>query len=431
VVAAGTRATGRHRVEGYAVRVVPYVGLLAVALAGCKSAPKDRPAPTASVPGGQSGTPFWADGNNSPRNPGPTAIPSGGAQGDPVSLPGNDPEISGILAGKLVDGYGRAPGLAYVQVSLIRDGRAEPIADVETVSQGHFYIRGLQPGRTYKLVARTKQEGRVLVGEVQARPPETRLLIPLGEELAGATTPALPAAPTTPQGRQGGAVRSADPPPAPSWDTTPAAGLGPPAGGGTEFGRTDQIAGTSPSTPPRVNIPPPEPVAPIQPQSFAPAPPFAVNPPTGPACVVTGGRVVSLRLPDADGRQWDFAQRRGRLVLLDFWGTWCGPCLRAVPEVSRLSSTYGGSGLEVIGVACERGAPADNVRRVRDTRQRLGINYRLVLNNSSGGAPVEQQFHVTALPTLVLLDGDGTIVWRGTPDQMRELEGMIRRRLGY
>jgi thiol-disulfide isomerase/thioredoxin len=411
------------------VRVVPYCCLLAVALAGCKSTPKDRPAPTANVQGGSSGSPFWADGNSSTRTPGPTSINSASAQADPVSLPGNDPEISGILAGKLVDGYGRAPGLAYVQVSLIRDGRAEPIADVETVSQGHFYIRGLQPGRTYKLVARTKQDGRVLVGEVQAKPPETRLLIPLSEELAGTTTPAMPTSPSVPKLRQAaGTVRPADPPPAAPWDTTPAAGLGPPAGGGTEFGPADQIAGGLSTNPPRVNIPPP---APIQPQSFAPAPPFPANPPAGPACVVSGNRVVSLRLPDPDGRDWDFAQRRGRLVLLDFWGTWCNPCLRAVPEVSRLSSTYGGSGLEVIGVACERGSPADNARRVRDTRQRLGMNYRLVLNNESSGPPVEQQFHVTALPTLVLLDADGTIIWRGGADQIRDLEGNIRRRLGY
>src|SRR5438477_13132596 len=94
-------------VEGCAVRVVPRVVLLAVAaLAGCKSAPKDRPAPTASVPPGQTGAPFWADPNNPNRTPAAASINSGGPQSDPVGQPGNDPEISGILAGKLVDGYG-------------------------------------------------------------------------------------------------------------------------------------------------------------------------------------------------------------------------------------------------------------------------------------------------------------------------------------
>jgi thiol-disulfide isomerase/thioredoxin len=138
-----------------------------------------------------------------------------------------------------------------------------------------------------------------------------------------------------------------------------------------------------------------------------------------------------MRLPDADGREWDFAQHRGRLVLLDFWGTWCGPCVRAVPEVSRLHATYAGSGLEVIGVACERGSPAENAGRVRSARQKLGIPYRLILADAANGVAAQDQFHVNALPTLILLDGEGVILWRGSPEQMRELEGTIRRRLGY
>jgi thiol-disulfide isomerase/thioredoxin len=401
---------------------------VAAVCTGCHSTPKDRPAPAANVPSGQGAAPFWSDPNGS-RNPNTASIPSGSsnpAQVDPVSLPGNDPEVSGILAGKLVDGYGRAPGLAYVQVSVIKDGRAEPIADVETVSQGHFYIRGLQPGRTYKLVARTKLEGgKVLVGEVQARPPETRLMIPLGEELAGSATPPIPPPPSVPaaNARPPVAPRPVAPP-TPLWEPPAAAGLGAPLFNGP----ADQLAANNPISPPRVNIPPPP--SPIQPQSYATAPIPPINPMlAGPACIVNGGRVVSLRLPDADGREWDFAQHRGRLVLLDFWATYCVPCLRAVPEVNRLNSTYSASGLEVVGIACERGSPAENANKVRATRQRLNIGYRLVLAQTQG-VSVEQQFKVSAIPTLILLDSDGTILWRGSPEQIRELDGIIRRKLG-
>jgi thiol-disulfide isomerase/thioredoxin len=410
---------------------LPCLCFVAVTLTGCRTAPKDRPAPTASIPSGEASSPFWSDPNSS-RNPGTVSIPNGNStQADPVSLPGNDPEISGILAGKLVDGYGRAPGLAYVQVSIIKDGRSEPIADVETVSQGHFYIRGLQPGRTYKLVARTRQEGgHMLVGEVQARPPETRLLIPLGEELAGSATPPMPPPPGPPSANaRPQANPRAVPPPSPPWDAGPAAGLAAPKLGAPEYGSADQIAANNPVGPPRISLPQPAPVSPIQPQSYATAPTTPNHPPAGPACVVSGGRVVSLRLPDADGREWDFAQRRGRLVLLDFWGTWCVPCLRAVPEVNRLHTTYSSSGLEVVGIACERGTPAENAGKVRATRQRLNIGYRLVLVDTQGSS-VEQQFRVVALPTLVLIDSDGTILWRGSPEQIRELDGIIRRRLG-
>jgi thiol-disulfide isomerase/thioredoxin len=408
------------------VRVWCRVCLLAVAaLAGCKSSPpKDRPAPPANVQAGNSSTPFWADPNGS-RNPAPASIGAGPtAQADPVSQPGNDPEIAGILAGRIVDGYGRSPSAAYVQVSIVRDGRPEPIADVETVNQGHFYIRGLQPGRTYKLVARTRQDGRVLVGEVQARPPETRLLIPLGEELAGANTPAIPAAPVPPKGRLSGGEARPVPPP------TPSAGLGPPSAagiGGPEYGGSDQTASATGPPIPRMNLPAPVAVPPIQPQSFntaAPAPPVFA----GPNCFVNGNRVVSLRLPDVDGREWDFATRRGRLVLLDFWGTWCGPCLRAVPEINRFHTNFAASGLEVVGVACERGSPAENASKVRSKRQQLAIQYRLVLADAANNC--QDQFHITAYPTLILIDGDGTILWRGGPDQARELEGILRRRLG-
>jgi thiol-disulfide isomerase/thioredoxin len=170
------------------------------------------------------------------------------------------------------------------------------------------------------------------------------------------------------------------------------------------------------------------PFAPIQPQSFnIPAPS-----PAGPTCLVANNRVQYLSLPDVDGGTWDFAQRRGRLVLLDFWGTWCGPCRQAIPGLAQLQSTYYNAGLEVVGVSCENGeSAAENARRVRDARQRIpAINYRLVLANKYGSCPVQSQFHIAQYPTMVLLDSDGTILWRGGSDRIRELEQLIRRRLG-
>jgi thiol-disulfide isomerase/thioredoxin len=396
------------------------------------------------VPGSSgNGAPFWAD-PNAPSRGSPTAsVPGAGTNlnSDPVGQPGNDPEVSGILAGKLVDSFGRAPGAAYIQVAMVGEGAGPPI-DVETVNQGHFYIRGLRPGRTYRLVARTQVDGRLLVGEVQARPPETRLLIPLSEDLAGASTPPVPGAPQPPRRPRSGAPARPTAPAVAPWTSGPAAELGPPQAAGPGFGpapqpRPDQIAGAQDPAPPRASIPNPTPVpppvpglpstAPVQPQSYlAPAP----APPMSPACLIVNGRVQTLRLPDPDGGTWDFAQHGGRLVLLDFWGTWCGPCVHAIPELVRLQANYGNRGLEVVGIACERGAPADNARRVRDAQRKLAINYRVVLADPYGRCPVQGQFRIQQYPTLVLLDADGTILWRGGADQAHELEQLIRRRLG-
>jgi thiol-disulfide isomerase/thioredoxin len=429
------------------VRVVSCLSLLAVCagLAGCRSlSPKSKAPPPASVPrggaaGGGSGAPFWA-APNAPRGPGPASVPGAGngPTGDPVAQPGNDPEVSGILAGRVVDGFGRSPGSAFIQVGLVGDAAPAPI-EVETVNQGAFYIRGLQPGRTYRLVARARVDGRLLVGEAVAKPPAVTLLIPMREDLAGASTPPLPGAPQPPRGRPASGGPAPVPPPDAPWPSNPAAELGAPRAGGPAFGpvaQPEQVATTPPAAPPRASIPGPTPVppavpglpstAPIQPQSYSTAPA-----PTTPACYIANGRVHSLSLADLNGGTWDFSQRRGRLVLLDFWGSWCVPCLKAIPDLVRLQSTYGGQGLEVIGIACERGPAYDHARPVRMVRQKIpSINYRLLLAEESGRCPVQAQFQIRQYPTLVLLDADGTIVWRGGPDQMRTLEQIIRRRLG-
>jgi thiol-disulfide isomerase/thioredoxin len=150
----------------------------------------------------------------------------------------------------------------------------------------------------------------------------------------------------------------------------------------------------------------------------------------GPTCLIQSGRLRYLSLPDVDGRTWDFSQHRGQLLLLDFWGTWCQPCMRALPDLVRLHSQYGDRGLEVVGIACERNGIADGARRVRQVQGRIpGMNYRVLLADDYARCPVQTQFQIHSYPTLVLLDGDGTILWRGS--EVAEAEILIRRRLGY
>jgi thiol-disulfide isomerase/thioredoxin len=410
------------------VRVTSCVGLLALllALGGCTSAQKKpaKAAPPANARAGDS-TPFWA--NNSNRQPGAASVPGVGGNIDPVSAPGNDPEISGILAGRVMDSFGRPPAAAFIQVNLVQtDGKTESIADVETVNQGCFYIRGLQPRRTYRLVARSTRDGRTIAGETQAQPPETRLVITLSEDFVTSATPAVPGPPKglRPLSNSQSSVRNpqpASPAPDAPWNNGDSSN-----GGGPEFApvvpiRPEQVAGVDLARTPSANVPPPGL------SSIVPS-----GPAFTPAVLVSANRIQYLALPDVDGRPWDLTQRRGRLLLIDLWGTWCGPCLQAIPELIRLQSTYGPRGLEVIGIACEKGAPADSVRRVKDIRGKLGVNYRLLLGDDGAHQPVEHQFAITAYPTLVLVDVDGAIIWRGEgTGRIGDLEQILKRRLAY
>lgn len=93
-------------------------------------------------------------------------------------------------------------------------------------------------------------------------------------------------------------------------------------------------------------------------------------------------------------------------VLLDFWATWCKPCVASLPEVDALSRTYGPRGLTVVGVSID--GPR-NGSRVRPFVSRLKLGYAIGLDEDGS---LQQDYRVTAVPTAVLIDRGGHIVLR-------------------
>lgn len=76
-------------------------------------------------------------------------------------------------------------------------------------------------------------------------------------------------------------------------------------------------------------------------------------------------------LPGLSGAEIRLADFRGKVVILDFWATWCPPCEEGIPDLNRLQKEYRDRGLAVIGISLDRGE-ADGVRRFLD---RLGVEY--------------------------------------------------------
>jgi thiol-disulfide isomerase/thioredoxin len=144
---------------------------------------------------------------------------------------------------------------------------------------------------------------------------------------------------------------------------------------------------------------------------------------------------VNFALYDLDFQPWQFPRSpHQRLVLLDFWGTWCGHCLTAIRgHLVGLDSRYRAYGLDVIGIACEYGSWEEQVRGVRAVRDRLSVNYRILLGGDPRTCPLTQQLGINEYPTFILMDEYGHILWRGQgagDDTFRRLEYEIRCRLG-
>jgi thiol-disulfide isomerase/thioredoxin len=119
-----------------------------------------------------------------------------------------------------------------------------------------------------------------------------------------------------------------------------------------------------------------------------------------------------FQLPDSQGRMLAFHDLDADLILLDFWGTWCGPCIKSIPHLVEIQKTLGGKKMQVVGIACEDTPPAVRSAKVAQTVKRLGINYPVLVTSRDGTCPLQDAFQIQFYPTMVLLDRHGHILWR-------------------
>lgn len=431
------------------MRVVAWVGLVACCLLASGCSLFGKKAPAAANPAGQARNDrgFVAPAERAAVAPAPP---------DRTAPP---PGLGGILAGQVIDSFNHRPSASFIQVTELGSGAAAGAApiDVAADSQGYFTIQGLKPGRHYQLTARAREGGRVLAGTTFATPPNPKLLIHISEDFASPSTPAVPGAPNVPgsgkasatpadakdqdkpKGKEQAWIPGRDPSEGPVGASIPSPHL---PGRGAELGTPEGGAVAPAHATPQVRVNPNITNIPAQVPANAlarvpvapPSPPVvSAGPARVPSCDLTGKTLTNFALNDLNGQPYEFRRHRtGKLVLLDFWRTDCIPCQYAIRHLTILRDRYGSYGLEIVGIAYETGTPREQAARVERIRQRLGINYRLLLG---GGArcPVRTQFGVRAFPTLVLLDESNRIIWRSEGLEKREaedLEYLIQQRLG-
>jgi thiol-disulfide isomerase/thioredoxin len=364
---------------------------------------------------------------------------------------------NGFLAGRVVaEDTERPVRVAYIQVKdpEEKDSKAAPL-EVLTVEGGYFTICSLKPGKQYELVARAEEGGELISCIAYAKPPNATLFIRLHKRFTTSSTPKLPDMPTKPPGgkkdtpatessRESTPAASLEAPTKlPDQTPAPRGGLGAPVPSGAgETPNPANIAANeflrlNPSSPQPANIPSPPPVPgtpsweKVPDNSSVPIPPAVPGSPGSvrlpnvptpvPSCGLYGDRLNNFALRDLDGNVWEYKRdHRGRLTLLDFWYHSCGPCLKEIPNLIALQRDYKDYGLEVVSIACETGTLEEQRRNVRSIRNRYQMNYKVLLSGDGGPerCPVIAQFQVALYPTLVLLDANGTIVWRSGREGM-------------
>lgn len=100
-----------------------------------------------------------------------------------------------------------------------------------------------------------------------------------------------------------------------------------------------------------------------------------------------------------------FTDLTGRVCIVEFWATWCGPCVKNIPHMNELTRKYAPQGVYVLGLSADK-----NASMVRDFVKSRDIEYMIAIDKGTSNA-----FAVTGYPTLFVTDAKGLIVWKGYP----------------
>jgi peroxiredoxin len=129
-------------------------------------------------------------------------------------------------------------------------------------------------------------------------------------------------------------------------------------------------------------------------------------PASAPVADIVGAVRPDYTLGASDGRLVSPSEFDGSVVLVNFWATWCKPCIKEMPMLSDIQETMGQQGLQVVGIAL------DDVQRARDFAAEIGVEYPILVGSTDVMVVARNYGNLSGmLPYSVLIGRDGVVRW--------------------
>jgi len=144
---------------------------------------------------------------------------------------------------------------------------------------------------------------------------------------------------------------------------------------------------------------------------------------TASALAQTGSKAPDFKLQTSDNKDVTISGLKGKVVLLNFWATWCGPCVREIPDFLEVYDQYKSKGFEIIGVSLDAG----EWEKVTPFVAKMKMTYPVVKGDN---AVVQAYGNFNAIPTSFFIDRKGVVVHQKTGAMTKsELEAILKKLL--
>jgi thiol-disulfide isomerase/thioredoxin len=134
-----------------------------------------------------------------------------------------------------------------------------------------------------------------------------------------------------------------------------------------------------------------------------------------------------FEVKDLDGQPLSIAGYKGKVVMVDFWATWCGPCVGEVPNVAKVYEKYHDRGFEIIGVSLDQDGAKDKLMSF--TREH-NMPWRQYFDGRNWNNDLAVKYGIRSIPAAYLLDGSGKIIAKGGDIRGEGLEPAVKKALG-